>query len=151
MLQLAHVHPTTIGQFFLNLGEDSTTTSIINPLMGESVKIDLFAVARVFNLPSEGPDPETVGSTTTAKFAKFTTYTTVEWVTGLNPLRQYLAPPFNLFTEIYTKMMANRVGTHTGVTEAKIRALSAMIDANENRQSYNWEGWFVKQLQQIGK
>lgn len=36
-LQPAHVHPTAIGEFFLNLGEDIPTTSITNPLTGQSV------------------------------------------------------------------------------------------------------------------
>lgn len=47
--------------------------------------------------------------------------------------------------------MATHIGTHTGLTNAKIRAVSAMIDVVENGKSYNWKAWFIKQLQQVGK
>lgn len=47
--------------------------------------------------------------------------------------------------ELYTKMMAYHIGGQSSMTEAKIRALSAMVDSLEGYK-FSWESWFVAQL-----
>lgn len=128
----------------------SEVTSIKDPTAMKRVQLKLVDVARLFKRNSEGDDPENTGIRIDNEYQTFTVVEKADWSQPKLKLRSALQEPFNYIAELFTKNMASHVGGHTGISENKIRAVSAIYHA-VNGKKYNWESWFTKQLHEIAK
>lgn len=132
-----------VAELLLNLREGELSTRFIDPSTSSSVTVSLVDIANVFSLPADGEvDLMKVDLSYNDEFRRFSIRENTELNKRGNNIREDLLKPFNLIGELFIKSIACHIGGFNGITDTKIKAITAIVDSMIGLK-FNWQNWFI--------